>query len=87
MESQQHPWWMPLSEAAKRLHLTPHGTLKILIRAGMAIRADGRWYARPADIDAIERARSLLGKRPSRTHCPATAPSSLRRANQPHGRS
>jgi hypothetical protein len=83
MESQQHPRWLPLSEAANQLHLTPPGTLKVLIRARIAIRHDGRWYARSADIDAIERARFLLGKRPSRTQRPATAPSSLRRANQP----
>jgi hypothetical protein len=52
---------LPLRHAANQLDVTPAGALKILKRAGVAIRADGRWYARPADIHAIERARSVLG--------------------------
>jgi len=53
---------LPLRDAANQLDVTSAGALKILKRAGVAIRADGRWYARPEDIHAIERARSVLGK-------------------------
>jgi hypothetical protein len=50
-----------LSAGAKQTRLTPQGLLKILLRTDSAIRDDGRWYAYPETISAIETARRVLG--------------------------
>jgi hypothetical protein len=52
---------IPLSTAARKLGLSAQGALKVLKRSGNAIRDDGRWFADPADIDQIQKARRLLG--------------------------
>ena len=62
---------LPLRDAADQLEVTPTGALKILKRANAAIRDDGRWYVHPANLDAIEAARRILGKLKSASTPPA----------------
>jgi hypothetical protein len=52
---------LPLPHAAARLQVTSLGALKILQRAGAAIRDDGRWYVEQTKLDAIAAARRVLG--------------------------
>ena len=52
---------IPLARGADIAELTPPGLLKILPRTGNAIRDDGHWYADPAVVEEIARARQVLG--------------------------
>jgi hypothetical protein len=52
---------IPLARGADLVSLTPPGLLKILQRTGKAIRDDGHWFADPAIVEEIAKARQVLG--------------------------
>jgi hypothetical protein len=53
---------VPLRDAAESIGYSTAGMLKILRKTGRAIRDDGRWFARQADVTAIKTALSVLEK-------------------------
>ena len=54
-------WHLFLWRRAPTNKLTPPGLLKILQRTGKAIRDDGHWFADPAIVEEIAKARQVLG--------------------------
>lgn len=52
---------VPLPVAAERVGMTSSGLLKLLTRAEIAIRDDGRWYVGESNLKKIESARNILG--------------------------
>ena len=61
LDSQRSRTPIPLAQGANKAALTPPGLLKILQRTGKAIRDDGHWYADPAIVEEIAKARQVLG--------------------------
>jgi|HubBroStandDraft_1064217.scaffolds.fasta_scaffold475932_2 hypothetical protein len=60
-DSQRPRTPIPLAQGANKTNLTPPGLLKILQRTGKAIRDDGHWFADPAIVEEIAKARQVLG--------------------------
>jgi hypothetical protein len=60
-DSQRPGTLIPLSQGANKTNLTPPGLLNILRRTGKAIRDDGHWFADPAVVEEIAKARQVLG--------------------------